>query len=231
MEQCVTISEFSFRLILIFVPGILCYWLIESLTNTVKANISFFSVRSFVFGFLAYAVDNLLRSVVVDKFKSSYLFETTFEDLIVNNNEISLLYISYICGIACVLGLVFSFIIQKRFLYRFALLLRITNKSSDSDIWSNVHQSDQTDYSWVYIRDYGKKIVIRGWVYHYSSDFKTNELLLRDVTVYDFEGGELYSVPALYYTAKHDQLYIEFPKAIENVEELPCKLSEKLIRT
>jgi len=207
------ISEFTIRLILLFLPGIISFLVIEKLTVMKERGPFYFVMYTFILGFFSYFMFvfilwlvNLLPRVSIDtdvKFLKALL--NTEENIDVNE-------ILWISILSLVNGFILSFIINKKYFHRLAQKFKITNKFADLDVWSYVLNSPD-DTQWVTVRDIKNDLVYEGWVEAFSDTVKENELFIRDVIVSNnTTGKELYKVPGLYFSRNPQEVTIEFRK-------------------
>ena len=65
------------------------------------------------------------------------------------------------------------------------------------------------------MRDFTERVVYSGHVIVFSESGQLRELLLENVTVYDFDGNEMYRMPRLYLARERENIHIEFPVTSE----------------
>ena len=117
---------------------------------------------------------------------------------------------------APVLGLLASLALNKHWLNRLARVIGVSNKFGDLDVWARMFNS--SDIVWVVVRDFNHDLAFDGWVNAFSDTYDTNELLLRDVKVYQSSSAQLlYELDSVYLTREKDELTIEISK--DNVGE------------
>jgi len=118
--------------------------------------------------------------------------------------------------VAPVLGLLASLALNKHWLNRLARVIGVSNKFGDLDVWARMFNS--SDIVWVVVRDFNHDLAFDGWVNAFSDTYDTNELLLRDVKVYQSSSAQLlYELDSVYLTREKDELTIEISK--DNVGE------------
>lgn len=197
---CIEFTEFTIKLLFLFLPGIIATLVIDVLTTHRKRNIFYFIIYSFVFGTFSYLILNILIKInnwIVEKrgyyptWNSKFLDAVYNSDISINTNEV---LSSSIIGI--IVGLFTVFIINHKLVYRIAKKLKISNKHSDGDIWEYVFSS--ADVEWVVIRDEEEGIIYQGSVTAYSEKDEKRELLLSNVKVYKEEEW-LYDMFSIYF--------------------------------
>ena len=202
-------SEFAFRVILLFLPGLICGSVVDELT--VHRDRKPFSVllRALLFGMLAYfsywsivwACHRWLHT------STEVIFLKALQDKQV---KLSLHEIAFTCLIAAALGIVVSACSTHKVASRLARLVWVSRKSGELDVWGYAFNSAQVEFATV--RDHKRDLVYDGWIRAFSDDGKMREILLRDVTVTrNGDGHLLYRVGAIYLSLKpEDNIAIEF---------------------
>ncbi len=203
------LTGFTLRIILIFLPGIAAFMIVERLTSHEKFKIHKIILNSFTIGFLCY----LLYFVII---KSINLFtdlekEVSFLKALVNKdtpldfNEIVLVVI-----LAIPVGFVISYLANRNVIYKFAKKLHVTKKFGNNSVWSFLLESKIP--GWVTIRDVKNDFIYEGWISVYSDDYTKDELFLEEVCVYENSTGKkLYEVEGLYLCKNKEDLLFEFP--------------------
>ncbi|MEW6619460.1 MAG: DUF6338 family protein [bacterium] len=208
------ITEFSIRILLLFFPGIICSYIVDTFTIHKPREPFFFLLQSFVFGLSSYflfwvvlPIYNFMGiKVGLWDSKSEVVF---LRALIDDNIHISYYEIVWVCFVAIILGLIITAIETYKIHFRLVKGLRITKKFGELDVWG--YSLNAKDIEWVTVRDIEKDLVYDGWVQSFSDDSKDAELLLRDVSVYsNLEAKPLYQVGAMYISRKRDDITIEF---------------------
>ena len=75
--------------------------------------------------------------------------------------------------------------------------------------FDRVLSSKEMELNFVYVRDYGNKVVYSGHILDFNCNEHT-ELFLRDVIVYDFEFTELYKCEYMYIPLTNKNFTMEF---------------------
>ena len=213
------ISEFTFRLILLFIPGIIASIIVDCLTIHKERKLYEILLNSLLFGFLCYFMYgatiyllSLLKSLAVLLSQFNYELEFNFlRSLTDNSIKLNLEEIFIVTVLSIPVALLFSFLINYKILYRIAHRLKISKKYGDIDLWSYIMNMEMPE--WVVVRDIENDLMYEGWIQAFSdSSEKNDELFLRDVKVYrNSSGDELYDIPALYLSRERKSLLIEFP--------------------
>ena len=113
--------------------------------------------------------------------------------------------------VAFVLAIVWMYAATYKLLVRLLIKIRATKKYGDEDVWDFTFNSSQEEIQYVHVRDFAKGTTYSGWVRAYSETGKSRELLLRDVIMFDRQGGNPTEVPLLYLERNGIDIHIEFP--------------------
>lgn len=206
------ITELTFRLFVIFFPGIIGHLLVDALTEH-QPRTPFQSIlHSFVIGVGSYFVLWLLF-LGIDSFGFAPLFKaqifTTLTDGVPKVAFGEFLGASIVAIV--ISTTIIPLILNKKWIHAFVQYLGISNKFGDLDVWSLAFNSKEVE--WIMVRDLKHNLVYKGWVRAFSPTFEKNELLLQDVEVFKNDDGEkLYEIGALYIARESIDLTIEIIK-------------------
>ena len=204
------LSEFAFRIILLFIPGLISFIIIEKLTCHKEYKLYDVIMYSLILGFFCYYIYFAIIIICNNFFKMG-LSLSFFHIISDNRAEINLNEIILVSVISIPLGFIFTFLINYKIIFRIAHILKISNKFGDVDVWSYIMNLEIPE--WVVIRDIENNIMIEGWIQAFSDSTEKDELFLRDVIVYENSSGdELYKIPGLYLPRNRDKLMVEFPE-------------------
>ncbi len=206
------LTEFTFRLLLLFLPGVITRMVVEQLTVVEDKRHLYFLLNALVYGFFAYFVYGLLLQCLTAlgcvKLNASVSF---LESLVKKDSQLNFTEILLVSGLSVIKGLFFSFLINNKLFHHFASAIGVTRKFADIDVWGYLHNSQIDELLWVTVRDHASNLVFEGRVEAFSDTVKDNELFLRDVIVYrNSTGEELYRVPGVYLSRKSDDITIEY---------------------
>lgn len=200
------LSEFTFRIILLFIPGLISFVLFDALTSHRETKLHRVLIDSLLFGFLSYFVFYLYTEIPFISAKFSF-----FDALSKEGTNLDFGEILKVSALSIPIAFIFSSISNRKLLYRLARKLKITGKHGYVDLWSYVIDSDIPN--WVIIRDIENDLLYEGWVGGFSDSTEIDELFIRDVLVYQNSSAKfLYSTPGLYIPTKKENLTIEFPR-------------------
>lgn len=205
------LSEFVFKLLLLFLPGIICSCIVDTFTNHKERTQFQFVVHSFVYGLISYGAFWVLVKAfgcVFDIDRESFNFLLNFQNVA---QEISFREIFYVCIVAMALGAIVTFIHTHKLHFRLFRFLRITKKFGELDVWGYLMNSE--DVNWVTVRDIPNNLMYDGWIQAFSDNSKEAEVLLGDVEVYSNDtGNHLYSVSSQYLSLDRSNIVIEVRK-------------------
>jgi len=203
------LSEFTLRIILLFIPGITCLTIIDRLTVHKELKLHQLLINSFVLGFFCYASYYLIILIIGTCSHISLQF-SFFEALIDRNASLDFTEIILVIGWSVPMGFIFTFLIDRKVLHKVAHALRLSNKFGDADVWSYIMNSTMPE--WVVIRDLENDLVYQGWIEAFSDSTGKDEIFIRDVMIYrNSTAEELYAIPGLYLSRKMENLIVEFP--------------------
>lgn len=216
------ISEFTVRMVVLFLPGIVAYAILQNLTVVREKGPFYFALYALVLGFLSYLVYALVLQIVdLVPFVTIDTKVKFFDALFVSSEVPDSCEVLWASLTSVFNGFLLSFVINRKYLHRFAQRLGVTKKFGDLDVWSYLFNSRDDNMRWVTVRDIENDLVYQGYIEAFSDTYNENELFLRDVVVYSNKtGAELYSVPGLYISREKDQLTIEFQGLVSEEEAL-----------
>jgi len=208
------VSQFTFRLLFLFFPGIISHFILEAFTFHRKREVHLVILRSFVLGILSYFVLYQIKRVyaflLLSLWGIQYNFTVKIFDAFPGEKPwISYNEIFWTTILAVPLSLCIAFVQNKKYHYHIAKKLRITRRIGDLDLWN--YTFEPPDTGWVVVRDIKNNLAYQGWIQGFSETSRENELLLREVIVSQNDSGkELYRVDALYLSRDPNDLTIEF---------------------
>lgn len=221
------LKEFTFRLIILFFPGLLAFMIFDRLTVHRKVEPFFFGVNSFVFGIVAYFLTWALSLSVFPAINAGLntlhaqwqqvptigLPEkmAVWENLKDSSKGVELGEMAWTCGVAVFLALGSSWASNHKVLYRVARRFGIGRKSGEMDVWAFVMNSRDDAFNFVTLRDVEADLAYDGWIHSFSEDHTTTELLLGDVAVYrNSTSLLLYQIGAMYFKVDPTKVILEF---------------------
>jgi hypothetical protein len=208
-----SISDFSLKLLLLFLPGLVSFIVIDNLsTHRETKNIHWF-VYSIILGLVSYS----LLYMIELKAGITIAFWSTLVDSekIIHYDEIM-----YSTIIGLVLGILLTFAINHGWFFRFFSGLRITQKHGYPDTLSYMLGLYNAQY--LTVTDWEKEIRIVGELVAVSENIdQRDELVLQNCSVYNLDSGEkLYDIPVFYLAQNFDKITIEIDNSGNNDAEL-----------
>jgi uncharacterized membrane protein len=208
-----TITEFSFRLFLIFVPGVLSFIIVDALTVHVRTTPFYAVIKSAVLGFLCYLTYYPVSLI----FKLPFTFPALVAD---PKQQVDIVETALSTLMSIPVGLLVSALIYHKLLFKLANRCGISRKISDPGVWSHILSLDPktVDTQWVAIIDEKSGLLYLGFLQFFSdNNDPEHEYFLRNVDVYHYEHHEqgqlIYQTPALYLNGKRESFKMEFPNA------------------
>ena len=212
-------------LVLIFIPGILCYGVVSSLASKRTRDNTTIFLQIFMYGVTSYMVLALGNEIAPTMLAPLGMH---LQDLALLNpsgiekSGIDPRPIAAASVVGFLLGILITLNINYSLLMRLCRALGITKRFGDPDVWSFLLNSNDTD-NWVTVRHKDRGHIYQGYVRSFSGGDKDREMILTLVRVYSLEGSEgseeiegsgnlqqLGEIPILYLAFKKDDLVLEF---------------------
>jgi hypothetical protein len=219
--EALELTQFTIRILLLFLPGVICSFVVDGLTVHKPREVVFFIFRSFVFGFASYVLYWVLLHLGHFVWRNlAYDFPTLFRApgdaqvqffnaLVDEKSPISLPEIFVVCEVAVLLGIAITVESTYKLGNRMFRRLGVTKRFGELDVWGFAF--NLPDNQWVTIRDLKFDLVYDGFIYSFSDDGVDAELLLLSVQVYRNSTGQLlYEVPQLYVSRDRRDITLEF---------------------
>jgi len=202
------LSEFAFKLLILFLPGIICSYIVDAFTNHKERTQFQFIVNSFVYGLMAYGIFAMISSCRCDV----NLGEVNFLKCLQNKDqEVSFKEIFFVCICSIFLASALTFMHTHKLHFRLFRKLKITRKFGELDVWGYLMNSEEV--SWVTVRDIENNLMYDGWIQAFSDNSTEAEVLLGDVKVYKNDTGDfLYDVSSQYLSLDKSKFLIEVRK-------------------
>jgi hypothetical protein len=201
------VTELSFRLALIFLPGIVAALLVEKLVSTRDWSTARLALYSLVLGLSCYLIYAVLKALYLWQWPPHInLFRS-----IAAGGSLDLFEIICTTMISPMVGILVSFSLNNHWINRFGHAIHVSDKFGALDVWARTFNSPEI--SWVVVRDLDRNLAYDGWVEAFSDTYDANELFLRDVKVFESTTSLfLYELEAVYLTRAKDKLTIEIRK-------------------
>ena len=207
-------DKIVFPLLVIFLPGIITTIIADKITNHSKWNSFKFGLYSFVLGFFTYASFQIIlySNDIILGFPSDKTIQWSHLHIwnCALNGGTNINAIELIIALIFVLpvALIASWIINYKIFNKIAKLCKISYKYGDENLFSYYLNAKEID--WLYIRDAERNFTYQGRIDTFSENEKVQEIVLSEVTVYNYEDSEeLYTLPTLYLCREVGKLIIE----------------------
>ncbi|MDD2325008.1 MAG: hypothetical protein PHW63_03215 [Alphaproteobacteria bacterium] len=174
-----------------------------------------YSIYSFIFGVLCYVCVELflnamtwISSLFCPLTVASYPPLHVWSIVTSQKADINIQEIAYATIAAFFVSIAATYINNNKFLYKIASYINVTRKYGDENLFYRYLSLNGVD--WVYIRDPSTNQTYKGIVASYSENDHIQEIVLADVTVYEYETSvELYSLPSVYLSKPTGTFIIE----------------------
>ncbi len=205
------LSEFAFKIIFIFIPGLIAFNIIRSLTFHKEFKTPDILIGSLTYGFICYVIYYFIFILILNQIplipeRQFYLVEA----LINSQAQLNFQEIAITTFLAIPTGIIMAALVNYKLIYKIANKLKISYKLDDLGVWNKAFESPFND--WIIVRDHKSDLMYRGWIEAFSDGLDSKEILLRDVEVYRNSDAELlYPIPGLYISfSGDDNIKIEF---------------------
>lgn len=202
------ISQFTWRLIVLFMPGLLTASMVNRFTVHKEWSNFDLIVRSLLFGVACYLLLYLLDSTPC----FHGICDANIWNLFVKSDGLpSSQVFAIACGFSIPVAFGYSFVVRRKWVYKIAKKLGITSKSGEIDVWNFFLNVDEIQ--WVIVRFKDRPIVYEGSLSSFSEDGTTRELVLGDVRVHPTgDVGTFYELDFVYLSGEATTISIEIAK-------------------
>ncbi len=198
------LSEFAIKLLLLFLPGIICSYIVDTFTHHEKRTQFQFIINSYVYGLLSYIGYYLIHILFKAKESKIYFLKA----LIDSKSDISYEEIISVCIVSIALAVIFTCMHNSKLHFKLFRKLKITKKSGHIDVWGDLMNSP--DVKWISVRDIENNLIYDGYLSVFSDSVKEAEVLMSDVCVYKNDTAELlYKVKFQYLSLDKSKIVIE----------------------
>ena len=213
-EEGLPINGTVLALILIFIPGIVCYGIVAALAPKKERENLAVALQMFLYGIVSYMILYLLQRVFRELAQYIHINSIKLLDPSkISDTPIDPIAIMAATVIGVLLGLLVTLNLEYNILMKTCRKCRVTRRFGDNDTWDLIQNSKDTN-NWVTIRDEEHKRMYQGWVGAFSTGGEPRALVLERVIVYDAGTGQALGaeVPFLYMSFDDGALSIEFGK-------------------
>ncbi|HHK5576168.1 TPA: hypothetical protein ACQUH6_000920 [Neisseria polysaccharea] len=219
-------NSLSIIISIILFPGLIATIMCDKLiVHQNKWDIFKYAIYSFLFGVLSYFSLQMVKFIhnefIVYILKPLPKFDSNKLDVwnIIQNEKspLNLTEIALATGIAPLLAIFITYIVNKKLLHKYAQSMGLSLKYGDENLYS--YYLSQKNIENIYIRDKSSGMIYVGLLSAYSESDMFQELALEDVYVYTFEESELLYVA--------DSIYLSRPQGTLSIEINPRIHEEK----
>lgn len=207
------ITEFTFRIIIVGIPGIITYFLLSKLIGRVGKNTIEIVLLIFLFSILSYSLYSLLASIICRIVGIDYS-NNIVDKLFKEADNVKHTDILFASSVAVFLSFIISYLYRYNVLNWIGQKIGATKKYGDEDVWHYFHNASdkQKNDGWIFIRDHKLNLLYYGYISVWSESEKNREIIITDVSVYNNEDGVyLYDTNHLYICRNIDDLSFEVP--------------------
>lgn len=209
-----SLTELTIRILLLFFPGILCFYIVKVLTiQPHEQKVHEVFLLTFIYGIFTYVIYAVLSAIPSVRLgPDGLLFPhphlAFFEALTNGKSELNFAEIFNVAVLAVLLGLLVSKAMNGYWLVDMARWMRITDKFGQPNVWSFALNSPQS--RWATVRDLENSQMFQGYIRAFSDVEQTREILLTDVVVYNEVSGEkLYESEYMYLARNKEELTVQ----------------------
>ena len=224
-------TEFTFRLICLGIPGAICYFFLAKITGRRGRNSLELTYQILIYSVLSYLLVDLVRGTLNCLFTIELVPLTPI--IFSTQNFLTSRQIASAALSGGLLAFLLAFAMKRAWLNRFAISCKIFNRLGDEDLWHFFHSLPASEKTggWLYLRDHKLNLVYYGEIRYWSesahlrmANADLREAIIMNVSVYTNDSREhLYDTPILYVARKCDELTIE---GIKPKSELKGKAAE-----
>ena len=195
-------------LVLIFIPGILCYGIVAALGEKKdRDNVTMF-LQIFMYGVCSYLFLAGAHWLWPTQFPDISTF-ATLNPAEIEKSRIDPKVIAVASGFGVVQGLIITFNLNRQFVLKLLQKIGFTGRFGDEDVWTLLLNSTVTD-NYVTIRHKEQGLIYQGYVSGFSSGGEQRELLIINVRVFNADTvEEVGEIPFLYLAFKEDDITLE----------------------
>ncbi|MCB4763493.1 MAG: hypothetical protein LGB78_06280 [Sulfurovum sp.] len=213
-----TISKELLDVMLVLTPGVISFYIIESLTHHKKIEYQRVLLNIIVLNFMIYLMIYLFSIGLNKHFPEiAQSWHLSTDHILAKNMNIALMILGLFFAI--LFGLVTSRAINEKYLYKLAKKIHASDLDSSLNVWDDF-LSEKRGFEGIIIRDFENNIMYYGVPKRYSEfSHDKRELHLEDVRIFtEVEADELYRQDELYLVV-NDKMTIEIPKIERNDDE------------
>jgi len=218
------ITELTLKLIILLIPGIISANLYGKLTFRSKPKDSFmFILTAIVLGVLSYLSLQIIQDCKVlflnevCCYKREFITLDAFEN-IGSTSAIPYSEVLWSSILSVVVGFIAAGIDNWKIINRLGSYFRLSNKFGEENLYMKFLNSPDVEY--VYVRDIPNNLTYFGYIESYSETENFKEIVLGNVSVYDYpDSNLLYDLEKAYLCFPANNIVFELAKNIDNGTE------------
>ncbi len=205
------LTSFTVKLALLLLPGIFGALLYDKLTIHRPWKQFRYALYILIISISAYVLLDVLYSLI-NLFRCKNFLKLHFwDDLFQPTSSGHLIEVFWAVIVSFQLSIVLTYLRTHGLIYKFFQRINVSNKYGSESLFYRVMEAKDVD--WIYLRDKNNKLTYLGQIAKYSEDEQNREIVLYNVTVYNYpESQELYKVEKIYLSfSLQTELHIEIP--------------------
>jgi hypothetical protein len=210
------LTDVTVRLMLIFFPGIICFFIVDAFTVHRERKAHEILLLSYLYGMLCYFVCALIlmpvKLMLAFGRGGSNLHPwdlSIFNWLSDSKAQLDFWEIVAATVVSFVMAFGLSYCQRKKLLHAAGQSMNVTKKFAEPDVWNFAFNLDES--RWCVVRDMSNNLMFQWYIRAFSDVGDHAELLLTQVCVYEEKTSELrYEADRIYLARKKEDLTIEF---------------------
>jgi hypothetical protein len=172
-----------------------------------------YGIYTFVFGVSSYVALQAVYSALLsfDRYLPYLQVSTglsTWDVISSRKGAVSYAEVAWATLISPLVAAIASVTVNYKVINKLAQRFNISHKFGDENLYSYFLNSP--NINWIYVRDFKNNLTYQGQVQSFSETTEIQELVLADVTVFEYStSDEFYSIPFLYLCGPHGSYVIE----------------------
>lgn len=212
-------NSLAVAIAIVLLPGLVASVICDKITvHSPRWNAFKYSIYSFLFGVSSYALLQLITAAyqfikgLLCNVHEAQTYTLGVWSIIQNDKAtIPLFEVGLATMLAPIIALLASFLVNNKIINKIAQKLRVSQKYGDENLFSFFLNLKEVE--WVYIRDKENGLTYLGRVVSYSECDSIQEVVLTEVTVYEYESSDkLYDVSIIYLSKPLGTFVIEVPE-------------------
>lgn len=197
-------NQLAVAIAIVLLPGLIASIICDKITvHSARWDVFKYTIYSFIFGISSYALLEFLRATLEFLHSSSFSHEAKYQPLkvwlLIQDEKAQILVseVAWAVVLSPIIAIIAAVIVNYKLIHKFAQKFKISQKYGDENLFSFFLNAQEVD--WVYVRDKSNNLTYCGRIFSHSECESIQEIVLSDVTVFDYESSaELYKVASIY---------------------------------